>query len=362
MPTPERRIGWRWEWFAEHEHEWAPRTRTDYRWRLTGHLLPFFGSRLISEIDIDTVDAYKAKKLRESASLTRAWEEWRAGEGEKPARRPLGPRTINMTLVTLSAVFESAEERGLMLRNSARGKRRRVRESKPKRTQLDTATAIAALIEAAGELDREAQGHPQPAPRWLPRRAILMTLLLSGPRIGELVGLRWADVDLANGRIQYDSKTPAGCRWLRLVPALREELIALKLRRNPEPTDWVFATTGGKRQSESNVRQRVLAKAIERADTTLKRDGEALLPHLTPHSCRRTYASVRYALGASPADVMAELGHTNPSLALAVYAQAMRMSDDERAHLLELVEGDPRRRSWVRIPSAASTRWRITRC
>ena len=24
MPTPERRIGWRWEWFAEHEHEWAP--------------------------------------------------------------------------------------------------------------------------------------------------------------------------------------------------------------------------------------------------------------------------------------------------------------------------------------------------
>ena len=32
-------------------------------------------------------------------------------------------------------------------------------------------------------------------------------------------------------------------------------------------------------------------------------------------------------------------GHTNPSLALAVYAQAMRMSEKEKARLRALVEG-----------------------
>jgi hypothetical protein len=40
-------------------------------------------------------------------------------------------------------------------------------------------------------------------------------LLLAGPRLGELVEVGWDDVDLANGRIQFDSKTPAGCRWVR---------------------------------------------------------------------------------------------------------------------------------------------------
>lgn len=61
--------------------------------------------------------------------------------------------------------------------------------------------------------------------------------------------------------------------------------------------------------------------AVERGNANLERVGEGPLPHLTPHSCRRTFASIRYALGASPAEVMAELGHTNPSLALSVYAQ-----------------------------------------
>lgn len=291
------------------------------------------------------MDAYKAHKLREAAALQREWDVWRnaapAGRGKRPDRRPLGPRAINMTLVLLSAILESAEERDLIARNPARGKRRRVKEGKPKRTQLDTATAIAALLDAAGELDTEQGNHPQPGPRLLPRRAILMDLLLSGPRIGELIDTRWGDVDLANGRIQYDSKTPAGCRWVRLLPALREELTALKQRRDPHPEHRLFATAAGGRQSESNIRQRVLVKAVERANAKLAEAGEGSLPHLTPHSCRRTYGSIRYALGASPADVMAELGHTNPSLALAVYAQAMRMSDEERTRLRALVEGAP---------------------
>jgi len=175
--------------------------------------------------------------------------------------------------------------------------------------------------------------------RLLPRRAIVATLLLSGPRIGELVDDRWADVDLANGRIQFDSKTPAGCRWVRLLPALHDELATLRAQRDPSHDDYVFGTARGGKQSESNIRNRVLSKAVERANERLARARESPLPHLTPHGCRRTFASIRYALGASPAEVMAELGHTDPSLALAVYAQAMRMSDEEKVRLRALVEG-----------------------
>jgi integrase len=101
----------------------------------------------------------------------------------------------------------------------------------------------------------------------------------------------------------------------------------------------VFGTARGGKQSESNIRNRVLSKAVERANEQLAQAREAPLPHLTPHGCRRTFASIRYALGASPAEVMAELGHTDPSLALAVYAQAMRMSDEEKTRLRALVNG-----------------------
>lgn len=130
--------------------------------------------------------------------------------------------------------------------------------------------------------------------------------------------------------------------------------MAHKLRRDPKPRDRVFSTAEGGRQSESNIRRRVLAKAVERGNANLERVGEGPLPHLTPHSCRRTFASIRYALGASPAVVMAELGHTNPSLALSVYAQAMRMSDEEKARLRALVEGGPPSSEAARV-NAGST-------
>jgi integrase len=60
---------------------------------------------------------------------------------------------------------------------------------------------------------------------------------------------------------------------------------------------------------------------------------------LTPHSLRRTFCSLLYALGEDPGVVMDEMGHTNPPLALRLYRQAMRRGEDEKAQLRALVEG-----------------------
>ncbi len=60
---------------------------------------------------------------------------------------------------------------------------------------------------------------------------------------------------------------------------------------------------------------------------------------MTRHSLRRTFASILYALGESPPVVMQEMGHTDPALALRVYAQVMRRDEGERAKLAALVEG-----------------------
>ena len=174
------------------------------------------------------------------------------------------------------------------------------------------------------------------------RRAIIATLTFAGLRIGELCALRWRDVDLANGWLQVgDAKTDAGRRRVKLRGGLRDELLAVKARTPHGSADaFVFATKTGARPTRENIRNRVLASAIQRANERLIEAGFTPLPDkLTPHSLRRTFASVLYALGEDPGVVMDELGHTNPALASRVYRQTMRRGDDEKDRLRALVEG-----------------------
>jgi integrase len=106
-------------------------------------------------------------------------------------------------------------------------------------------------------------------------------------------------------------------------PVLRDVMAAHR-PLDADPDAYVFGTAQGKPQNPSNVRTRVVTKAVERANERLQETGEPPLPPLTPHGLRRTFASLLYAIGETPPVVMAELGHTDPDLALSIYAAAMR--------------------------------------
>jgi integrase len=217
------------------------------------------------------------------------------------------------------------------------GKRRRLKAAKPTRVYLDRAEQIAALLDAASKLDREARSNGTIA-----RRALLATLTFAGLRISELLDLEWRDVDLAAGRLRVrHSKTDAGSRYVDLLPVLRDELSAHKAASaNAAPNAYVFPSAAGTRQDGGRVRTRVLGKAIKRANGQLAADGQTPLPEgLTLHALRRTCASVLVALGKDPRYVMAQLGHTDPTVTLGIYAQAMTSSDDDRERLRLLVEG-----------------------
>jgi integrase/recombinase XerC len=247
-----------------------------------------------------------------------------------------------MLVILLAQILEDGIERGLIVSNPARGKRPRAKERTPSRPFLQNAVHIEALLNAAGELDAEARADR----RHIQRRAMTATLIFAGLRISELCELRWRSVDLANGWLEVaDSKTDAGRgRRIKLRGALRDELTELRARAGGGADDYVFPTrpgTGpGRAPAQNNVRTRVLALAVEKANERLERDQLPPLPvKLTPHALRRTFASVLYALGEPPPVVMAEMGHTDPKLALKVYAQVMRRGDDETAALRRLVEG-----------------------
>ena len=93
----------------------------------------------------------------------------------------------------------------------------------------------------------------------------------------------------------------------------------------------------------SNVRNRILAPAVERANDRLEADGSTPLPDgLTPHKLRHTFASLLVALGTDPGAVMDQLGHTDPAFTLRVYRHGMRRDQESRAQLAVLV-GDAKR-------------------
>jgi integrase len=107
-----------------------------------------------------------------------------------------------------------------------------VEVERPTRSYLDAADHIVALLDAAGELDREARDDR----RHVERRAMLATLTFAGLRVGELLALRWRDLDLASGWLTVgDSKTDAGRRRVKIRGALRDDLVALRARREDRP-------------------------------------------------------------------------------------------------------------------------------
>jgi integrase len=131
----------------------------DYRWSLTHHLLPFFAEHRLSEITVREVDRYRAAKMAEGV---------------------LGANQVNKTLTRLTQILEVAAEYGLIPANPAAGRRRRVKSTRPSRPVVEPEQLMALLEAGSG-------------------RPLLAVLAGAGLRIGEALGLRWGDVDLAVG-------------------------------------------------------------------------------------------------------------------------------------------------------------------
>jgi integrase len=81
------------------------------------------------------------------------------------------------------------------------------------------------------------------------------------------------------------------------------------------------------------VRRRILNPAVQHANKQLAKEGLEPLPALTPHGLRRSYASLLFALGEPPPYVMAQLGHTDPTITLRFYAKVMLRPDGEKDRL-----------------------------
>jgi integrase len=278
------------EWAAARRPELRPRTIKDYEWALSYHLLPFFKDHLLPEITVAEVDRYKQTKVQE---------------------RKLAPQQINKTLKRLSQILDLAVDYEHLPSNPAasKGGRRRVKETPPPRSWVEP-EQLMALLDAAPKR----------------HRAVLATLAGAGLRVGELCALDWCDLDLATGTlIVQESKTPVGRREVDLPSGLVTELWTLAATSpRTGPDDPVFVGRRGTRQTSDNVGRR-LKSALKKANVELEAAGIApISERVSPHSLRRTYASLRYACGDDPVYVAEQGGWADPAFPIKVYAKAVR--------------------------------------
>ena len=177
-----------------------------------------------------------------------------------------------------------------------------------------------------------------------------------GMRRGEILGLRWSDLDLGAGRVAVrrprilvdyqvqvsEPKTAKGRRSLALDPVTVAALRAHRARQAEEKL-----AVGGRYHDSELVFTRPDGIAVhpERfSDWFRQRVRAAGLPRIRLHDVRHSYATAALAAGV-PAKVVSErLGHANIAITMDTYSHVLPGLDEQAAGQvarLILGAGDP---------------------
>lgn len=274
-------------------------TLMDYRSYMRVHLVPHFGERSIEKITPEHVEAFMRAKAREGRT----------------------PKSVLNYLGLLHGVLAYAERKGWTSRNVAKLVDKPVVESDERIRFLDE-REFEALLDAVpdtvlGRVDR----------------VMYLTAAMTGLRQGELLALRWQDIDFAASRVRVRENyvrgefgTPKSKRSSRSVPLASR--VAHELRQ-------LYMRSGYKADSDLVFCHPETGGPMERS-RLLKRYKKAVkLANVTPvcfHDLRRTFGTRMAAAGVAMRTLQEWMGHRDfkTTLIYADYAPS--------EHETELVE------------------------
>lgn len=257
-------------------------TRKHYRITLNKHLLPAFGEQRLC--DIRTIDIQRFVLQKMDSGL--GWE------------------SADHFRNLMSKIFSTARKWGYFAGdNPATGIE--LPEKKPVRQKHAlTPEQIRKLLQILRE----------------PFRSMALLGILTGLRVGEILGLRWCDVDLGSAQIRIEQrcyrgdldspKTRSSRRTLPLPKPCLEALRRVYAKcGSPEGSGLVFQTCNGTPYNDTNILHRELKPAGQKIGA----------PWLSWHSFRRTHATLLQVAGGTVKDAQAQLGHAKLSTTLDIY-------------------------------------------
>jgi integrase len=285
-----------------------PSTFESYERMIRNHIKPALGHRKLKALAPDHVQYFYQSKLD-------------AG---------LAPGTVRLMHGILHKALEQAVKWGTVPRNvckSTTPPKPDSEEIKP----LDSEQARRLLKAASG--DR--------------LEALYVLAVTAGLRIGELLGLRWQDVDLDSAALRvrrtkstaksgptFTAPKNGKGRSLKLTRHAVEALSSHRAAQNAERLKtgslWednglVFATHGGKPLDSHNVARTSFKPLLKRAG----------LPDIRFHDLRHTCATLLLSRGHHPKLVQELLGHASVALTLDRYSHVLPGMGDQTAAAME---------------------------
>jgi integrase len=280
----------------------SAKTRFDYRHSADDYVRPHLGHLRVRDVTPEVILGWQRKLTKEGATKRRT-----DSDGKKLPPKGLSSNTVRLARSPLSGAFKLAMSAGMIATNpTVQVPRPRPKRSIPKHWSPEQAREFLGLMEG----DRT----------W----TVWAFLLGSGLRIGELVWLRWPNVDLPHRLVRVvdfastlghdlvpsTGKSRDAIRTIELDPGLlsvlrRQRSIqaeeALAATRY-ETSEYVFTKeTGGPYHPQR------LSRLL--GDYTQ----ELGLPRLTAHGLRHTSATLMLASGVAPKVAAERLGHADPT-------------------------------------------------
>lgn len=317
-----------WDDYIAMKHELKDSTRSNYIYMYDKYVRPDIGQKNITSIKYSDVKKFYMSLIYE---------------------RGFKPNSMEIVNTILHPVFTSAVRDGYIRLNPSDGVMAEIKKShtweKPKRH---------ALTERQQELfvDFTAQSHQYK--HWLP---LITTMLGTGCRIGEILGLRWEDCDFeqniisVNHTLIYRKFTDESCHYAittpktksgeRIIPMLGDVKEALKTEYRQQLEDgfnesvidgysgFVFKSRYNTVLSPHCV-NRVLDRIIkaynakeEQAAKKERRKPE-LLPHFSCHNLRHTFCT-RFCENETNLKIIQEImGHADITTTMDIYNEATK--------------------------------------
>ncbi|MFH0899426.1 MAG: site-specific integrase [Pseudomonadota bacterium] len=270
------------------------------------HLKPYFGEKRLDEIGFADIQDYVAAKL-----------------APKTDGKVLSKKSINNHLTVLRRLLVVAKKRGLI------GTVPEIEWLKVPKPDFD----FLSFEEADRILDADVDSE------W---HTMILVALRTGMRLGELLALRWEDVDLTIGQVRVCRSVSRGIITTpksgkdRVIPLGDEVLAALKVHRHLRG-ELVFCTMAGRMLKKGECKH-PLWRACRRAG--LRRIGW--------HVCRHTFASHLVMRGAQLKAVQELLGHATIEMTMR-YAHLSPHVSRDAVQLLD------RGRTANRVPTDAKS-------
>ena len=293
------------EWL-EHVHKPTIRIASylTYRSMIKNHILPALGQLTLRQLTPQQVQAFYSTLLNE---------------------KKLAPQTVSLIHAILHSALENAVRWNLVPRNVT------ALVSSPQTEQYEP--VVISPDEAKRLLDL-ARGNRM--------YAIVLLAVTTAARRGEILSLRWSDIDLKQGVIfihrtmnrysgygfvENDAKTRAGRRKVVLPAVVLQALLEHKAMqedaRQKASAKWkernlVFCTSTGNYIQPAYVWER-FRKLLAKAG----------LPDMRFHDLRHSAATILLTMGVHPKVVQELLGHSSIAITMNVYS-----------HLLPSMQGD----------------------